>query len=179
MASDGRRNKLVQLPELPASYVRVFQDRDSVAVFRDSRWQSVLLPYGLHLEDEIAEALFLTVATVGDGAITVTDVEPIVQHQNARRIPVSMVALQEVRAGTPLGHLDSRILGDSGRWGGEIAHEGLLLLGGDDAFLRTFVVRAGGIPRLRERYERFMEEEWLEPPEAAARLKTAVRWPPA
>lgn len=165
--------------ELPGTYTRVFYHPADPLIFRDPRWFSVLIPYGINLEEIDATALCAAAAQAGDDTLTVTDIEPIPPHQATMRIPATSEGLQAVHLDSTLGHVDIRVLGDSGRWGGEVAHEGLLLLGGDDEFMTSLTALAGGVADLRRRYDRFIQDGWHEAPAAADRLRAAVRWPPA
>jgi hypothetical protein len=131
------------------------------------------------MDDAVAVAFLAAVADVGDETVTITDIEPIPPHQDTRRVPTAPDAIQRVVAGSILGHVDVRVVGDSGRWGGEEAHEGLLLLGGDEEFMARFVGLAGRVEDLQARYERYVRDEWIEPEEAASRLRAAVHWPEA
>lgn len=71
-------------PPLPESYRRVFLPAEDEGVFRDVTWRSVLVPYGLNVEDQIGDVLFSTVTMVGDDMIMVTDFDTIPPHQEAR-----------------------------------------------------------------------------------------------
>jgi hypothetical protein len=141
-------------------------------VFR-VEWHSALIPYGLHLERWVADALLESIAEVGDDALWITDFDTIPPHQDTIRLRLSPVELERTWLNPLLPHLNTRLIGESGTWAGEVDWEGVLLLAGDESFMRGFVRRCGGSALLRRRWDAYRNEELL-PPSSAARLQDAV-----
>ncbi len=130
--------------------------------FVESAWQMVLVPYELNFEENIYRALGIAAETVGDREVIITDIEPILPHQETVVIPWMREALEEVRCDTLLGHVDCALFGQSGKWGAVVmkSEDGYTCIGGEEQFLRTFTEKAGSLSSIRERFCLFMEKEW-------------------
>ena len=159
--------------------------------YHDRSWQVILLPDGLetfgidpemHAEiiDKVSDAyeawppFFDTIAQMDIEHLIQTDryIDMQDEPEDIVRATLYEPTMEDVgqtlSSGLTWGEFD--LFSPDGRWGMYCANvERYSLLGGDEAFMRVFIEKSGGIEAIQQRFYRFTEWMWPEPEYAGLR----------